>query len=86
MDNWVYLIILGLIAGIIGKFVMPGKDPGGLIITILIGVAGAFLGSFIGQKLGWGGITGGFDIKNIGLAVGGVVVLLFLFRLIRKKD
>ncbi len=51
-------IILGLIVGIIAKFIMPGKDPGGIIVTILLGIAGAFVGGFIGSRLGLGTVTG----------------------------
>ncbi len=51
-------IVMGLIVGVLAKFIMPGKDPGGLIITILIGIAGAFVGGFIGSRLGLGTVTG----------------------------
>jgi len=79
-------IILGLIAGILGKFLMPGKDPGGFFITILLGIGGALLGAFLGSKLlGFGGLTGAFDFKSILAATGGVVVLLFIYRLVKKK-
>ncbi|MCL4104574.1 UNVERIFIED_CONTAM: hypothetical protein GTU68_004528 [Idotea baltica] len=76
---------LGLIAGVIGKFLTPGRDPGGCIITIIIGIAGSFLGGYIASLMGWGGITGGFDFRSIGLSVLGVVVLLLLSRLIFGK-
>ncbi|NNE92092.1 MAG: GlsB/YeaQ/YmgE family stress response membrane protein [Verrucomicrobiales bacterium] len=84
--NWLYMLVLGLLAGIIGKILLPGKDPGGLIITILLGIGGAYLGGWIGGQLGWGGITGDFDIRSIGLSVGGVIVLLLVYRLVRKKS
>ncbi len=51
-------IIMGLIVGVLAKLIMPGKDPGGLFITIGIGIAGAFVGGFIGTKLGLGAVTG----------------------------
>ena len=63
-------IIMGLIVGVLAKWIMPGKDPGGLIVTILIGIAGAFIGGFIGTLLGLGGVTG-INIISIALAVGG---------------
>lgn len=76
-------IVMGLIVGLLAKFIMPGKDPGGLIITILIGIAGAFVGGFIGSRLGLGSVTG-FDIRSILVAVGGAVILLILYRVIKR--
>lgn len=78
-----YWIIMGLIVGLLAKLVMPGKDPGGIIITILLGIAGAFVGGFIGSLLGLGTVTG-FNVGSLLLAVGGAVLLLFLYRVIRK--
>ena len=77
-------IIMGLIVGALAKFIMPGKDPGGIIITILIGIAGAFLGGFIGSFLGLGSVTG-FNVMSFLLAIGGAIILLILYRLIFKK-
>ncbi len=77
-------IVMGLIVGLLAKFIMPGKDPGGLIITILIGIAGAFLGGLIGSFLGLGTVTG-FNFMSILLAVGGAVILLILYRIVKKK-
>lgn len=75
-------IVLGLVAGAIAKLLMPGRDPGGWIVTMLIGIVGAFVGGFIGRAL-WGstGVTG-LDLGSIGLAILGAVVLLALYRLI----
>ena len=64
-------------------FIIPGKDPGGLIITILIGIAGAFVGGFIGSSLGLGAVTG-FNVGSILLAIGGAVLLLILYRAIKR--
>jgi len=77
-------IILGLIVGIIAKFVMPGKDPGGIFITIILGIAGAFVGGFVGSSLGLGSVTG-FDIRSLLIAVGGSIVLLIIYRVIKKN-
>lgn len=77
-------IVIGLIAGVIAKFLMPGKDPGGFIITILIGIAGGVIGGFIGSLLGFGGVTG-LNFKSILLAIAGAFLLLLIFRLFRKK-
>ena len=49
----IWTIIIGLLAGIVAKFLMPGRDPGGLIITILLGIAGAFVATYLGQAIGW---------------------------------
>ena len=75
-------IIFGLLAGAIAKFIMPGPDPGGIIVTILIGIAGAFVGGFIGSFLGFGGVAE-FDIRSLLIAVLGSIVLLFVFRKLR---
>jgi uncharacterized membrane protein YeaQ/YmgE (transglycosylase-associated protein family) len=77
-------IVFGLVAGIIAKLIMPGKDPGGFIITGVIGIAGAFVGGFIGSQLGFGDVTG-FDLRSLGLAIGGAVLLLFAYRMMKAK-
>lgn len=76
-------IILGLVVGALAKLLMPGDDPGGIFITILLGIAGAFLGGMIGSMLGIGSITG-FNMLSIVLAIVGAVILLVLYRVIRK--
>ena len=76
-------IVFGAIAGYVAKFIMPGDDPGGVIITILIGVAGAFVGGFVGSLLGFGDITG-FDLRSMGLAIVGALILLFGYRVLKK--
>ena len=77
-------IVMGLIVGLLAKFIMPGKDPGGIIVTILIGIAGAFVGGLIGSFLGFGRVTG-FNLGSILLATGGAVLLLILYRTVKKK-
>ena len=76
-------IVMGLVVGALAKFIMPGKDPGGLIVTILIGIAGAFVGGYLGSMLGFGPVTG-FNLGSIFLATGGAIVLLILYRMIKK--
>lgn len=76
-------IVFGLIAGAIAKVIMPGKDPGGWIITILIGIAGAFVGGFLGTLLGFGDVNG-FDFKSFALSVVGAILLLGGYRLVKK--
>ena len=72
-------VILGLVVGVLAKFIMPGKDPGGIFITIIIGIAGAFLGGFLGSLLGLGDVSG-FNLVSIGLATAGALILLFGYR------
>lgn len=76
-------IVFGLIAGVLAKLVMPGNDPGGIIVTILIGIVGAVVGGYIGTLVGFGEVTG-FDLRSLAVAVGGGVILLFIYRKLRK--
>jgi len=82
MLSLLWAAIIGLIAGAIAKFIMPGRDPGGIFVTMLIGVAGALLMSFIGRQLGWYG-----DGEGAGFlaAIVGAIILLALYRLINKN-
>lgn len=75
--------IIGLIVGAIAKFLMPGKDPGGIWITMLIGVAGSLLASFLGQAVGWyqPGQSAGFIMSVVG-----ALILLVIYRLIKGKS
>jgi uncharacterized membrane protein YeaQ/YmgE (transglycosylase-associated protein family) len=77
-------IVLGLIAGAIAKFLMPGRDPGGCIITIIIGVVGALLGGFLATLLGFGGLSG-FDLRSVIIAILGSIVLLIIWRMISGR-
>jgi uncharacterized membrane protein YeaQ/YmgE (transglycosylase-associated protein family) len=73
-------IVVGLIAGILGKLIMPGRDPGGFLLTIVIGMVGAIVGGLLVNLLGGVGVTG-FNIWSILVATLGAVVLLALYRL-----
>lgn len=85
MPLWLYWILLGLIAGTLAKFLVPGRDPSGCIVTILLGIIGALIGGFLGTRLGWGTVTAGeFDFRSVALATLGAIVLLLLGRLIRR--
>jgi uncharacterized membrane protein YeaQ/YmgE (transglycosylase-associated protein family) len=79
--SWIFL---GLIVGVLAKWIMPGKDPGGFIVTILIGIAGAFVGGFIGSFLGFGTVTG-FSLRSLVLATAGALLLLFVYRQLKSK-
>lgn len=76
-------ILFGLIAGALAKFIMPGNDAGGCILTIVVGVVGALLGGFIATWLGFGGISG-FDLRSLVIAILGSIVLLAILRAIRR--
>jgi uncharacterized membrane protein YeaQ/YmgE (transglycosylase-associated protein family) len=86
-EGWMGIIawiVLGLIAGAIGKFLMPGRDPGGIIVTILIGIVGAVIGGFIGTSLGMGDVTG-VNVWSIVLSVVGAIVLLIIYRMVTGR-
>lgn len=86
MAPWLYWILLGLIAGSLAKFLVPGRDPTGCIFTIVLGVVGSLLGGVLGSYLGWGAVTrGSLDLRSIGLATFGAIVLLLLGRLVRRR-
>ena len=76
-------IIIGLLAGIVAKFLMPGRDPGGFIITTLLGIAGAFVATYLGQAVGW--YRAGEGAGFIGAVVGAVIILL-IYRLIAGRS
>jgi uncharacterized membrane protein YeaQ/YmgE (transglycosylase-associated protein family) len=78
-------ILLGLIAGALAKFIMPGKDPGGIIVTILIGIAGAIVGGFLGSFIGLGKVES-FDLGGILIATIGAIILLIIYRLVKKRS
>ena len=73
-------IVLGLIAGAIAKLLMPGNDPGGFIVTILIGIVGAVIGGFIGTTFGMGDVSG-VNVWSIVLSVVGAIILLIVYRM-----
>ncbi|MCI0744319.1 MAG: GlsB/YeaQ/YmgE family stress response membrane protein [Verrucomicrobia subdivision 3 bacterium] len=73
------IILIGLLVGIVAKLLLPGDDPGGFIITTLLGIAGAFVAKFIGQQLGWYGEN---DAVGFIASVGGAILLLLLYRMV----
>jgi uncharacterized membrane protein YeaQ/YmgE (transglycosylase-associated protein family) len=79
-------IILGLVAGFIGKALMPGKDPGGFFVTILLGLGGALIGYFIFTKLLGIGDNDAFDLGGLVGAIIGTMILLFAYRQIAGRD
>ncbi len=79
--HYIWVAIIGLIVGALAKLIMPGKDPGGIIVTMLIGIAGSFLGTYIGRAVGMyqAGQAAGFIMSLVG-----AIVLLIIYRLIRR--
>ena len=82
MFSFIGAIIIGGLAGLVAKFLMPGRDPGGFIITILLGIGGAMVATWLGQAVGWyrTGDSAGF----IG-AVIGAVIILFIYRMVAQR-
>jgi len=78
-------IILGLIVGALAKFLMPGKDPGGFVVTIIIGIIGAIIGGFISTKVGLGSVTG-LNLGSIIISVVGALILLIIYRVVKGKS
>lgn len=76
-------IVMGLIVGVLAKFIMPGRDPGGFIITVALGIGGAFVGGYIGSLLGIGAVSG-FNLASIFIATLGAIVLLAVYRALKK--
>ncbi len=75
--------ILGLASGVLAKVILPGKDKGGLITTVATGIAGSFLGGWLGDHYGVTSEVGGLTVLSFATAIGGALVLLILFRVLR---
>ena len=82
LGSW---IIVGLVAGVLAKLLMPGRDPGGCIITTVIGVVGALIGGFIMTQLGYGGVNG-INLWSILVATLGAIVFLAIYRMIVRPE
>lgn len=80
--GWIAWIIIGGLAGAIAKLLMPGKDPGGCIITVLLGIAGALLAGFLGQALNWDSAMNGAGFIG---AIAGAFLILLIYRLILRR-
>ena len=86
MPPWLHWALLGLVAGTLAKFLVPGRDPSGCIITVALGIAGALLGGLVSSQLGWGDVTSGrIDIRSVALATAGSMVVLLFGRLLRRR-
>ncbi len=78
-------IVVGLIAGLVAKAIVPGKAPGGIVLTILLGIGGALLGGFLAVALGFGGKVQSFDLYTIVVAVLGAVLILVVYSMIAGR-
>ena len=78
-------ILFGLIVGAVAKLLMPGNDPGGFIVTILIGIVGAFIGGFVGNTIAGRGLSG-FSVWSIILAIVGAMLLLWIYRMVTRRS
>ena len=81
--HWVWVILIGLVIGALAKLIMPGKDPGGFIVTILLGIAGSFVATWLGRVIGWyrEGQSAGFIMSVLG-----AVLLLAIYHLMRRRS
>jgi uncharacterized membrane protein YeaQ/YmgE (transglycosylase-associated protein family) len=79
--HWLWVVLIGLIVGALAKLIMPGKDPGGFIVTILLGIAGSVVGTLIGRGMGWyqEGQSAGFIVSLLG-----ALLILAVYHLIRR--
>lgn len=84
MTNFLAWVLFGLVAGAIAKWIMPGKDPGGWIVTILLGVSGSFIGGYLAQILELDAGTNEFSVINMAVAVLGAIALLGAYRMYSK--
>ncbi len=82
--SFLYWIVLGLVVGVLAKWIMPGPDSSGIVMTIVLGVAGALVGGWIGTQLGIGSVSG-FNLASLAIAVAGALLLLFLNRKLRGR-
>jgi uncharacterized membrane protein YeaQ/YmgE (transglycosylase-associated protein family) len=75
-------IVLGLVVGVLAKWIMPGRDPGGLVVTIALGIGGALVGGFVASAAGFGPVSG-FNLGSLVTATGGALLILFVYRRLR---
>lgn len=80
--HWLWVVLIGLVVGALAKLIMPGKDPGGFIVTILLGIAGSFVATWIGQAIGWyqAGQSAGFFMSVLG-----ALLILGIYHVVRRR-
>jgi uncharacterized membrane protein YeaQ/YmgE (transglycosylase-associated protein family) len=81
--QWLWMVLIGLIVGALAKIIMPGKDPGGFIVTILLGIAGSIVATWLGRAIGWyqAGQSAGFIMSVVG-----AVLLLAIYRVLQRRS
>lgn len=81
--HWLWVALIGLVVGAVAKLIMPGNDPGGFIVTILLGIAGSFVATWIGQAIGWyqAGQSAGFLMSVLGS-----LIILGVYHLVRRRS
>jgi uncharacterized membrane protein YeaQ/YmgE (transglycosylase-associated protein family) len=82
MLHFVWMCVIGLVAGAIAKLIMPGKDPGGIIVTMLLGIAGSLVAGFLGRTLG---LYQAGEGAGLIMSVAGAVLLLAIYRMVKRK-
>ena len=82
MLHFIWMCIIGLVAGALAKLIMPGKDPGGILVTMLLGIAGSLIAGFLGRALGWYDASQGAGLI---MSVIGAIMLLVVYRLFRRN-
>ena len=82
MLHFIWMCIIGLVAGALAKLIMPGKDPGGILVTMLLGIAGSLIAGFLGRALGWYDASQGAGLI---MSVVGAILLLVVYRLFRRN-
>jgi uncharacterized membrane protein YeaQ/YmgE (transglycosylase-associated protein family) len=80
--HWLWVFIVGLVVGIIAKLITPGKDPGGFIITAILGIVGSVLATWVGERVGWWGPTG---LAHFIASIVGAIILLVIYHAIFKR-
>jgi len=83
MFHWLWVVMIGVVIGAIAKLVMPGKDPGGIIITALLGIAGSVAATLIGHAVGW---YGAGESAGFIMSVLGAILLLVIYRLLKRRS
>lgn len=81
MLSFIWMCLIGLVAGALAKLIMPGKDPGGMLVTMLLGIAGSIVAGFLGRTLGWYSEGQGAGLI---MSVAGAVLLLVLYRMLKR--
>ena len=85
MMGYIWMIIIGLIAGALARLIMPGRDPMGIVMTIILGIVGSVLGGLIGMAL-WRNDTNGFQPAGLLLSILGAIIVLWIYRMVKARS